>query len=410
MKSLENEQKLKFEIQSTAVSEITNDSGWQGEDVISLDNAVIQEIVADDEKPFYVEFTALYEGLSNNDRHYNQEAVKSCVDAMVGVNMYKGHEEPGTQSWKYREPVGRIVAAKLDEMELPDGKRVLAAKGKAYITEADPKLRSDIRKRMAGSVSILGSAKMVRQVNESTKTVTHLHKPLRSVDFCNPGTGGLSHAGVTAVVSEMAAETLDTEFKEQPMGKLTKEELLTEYKTEITALVGEQIETQVQEIATGRREIAEARVKFDEQISEMTNKVKTAEADRDQWKAKYESERDARIKSDLVVFINAHVAEMKAAEGANAKHIDLALKRTPGTIVNGDLNESKTAFSAALKASLTEVEELAEMIGNAIKPVDAGDKPTKKHVENPGKKVGNALSRILSPNLAEARNKRSPEA
>lgn len=410
MKNSEKEQRLQFELQSTAIAEITNDTSWQGDGVVSLDNSIIQEIVADDDKPFYVEFTALYEGMSNNDRLYSTDAVKSCVDAMVGVNMYKGHEEPGTQSWKYREPVGRIVAAKLENIELPNGNRVLAAKGKAYITEADPKLRSDIRKRMAGSVSILGSAKMVRQMHETTKTVVHLNKPLKSVDFCNPGTGGLSHAGVTAVVSEMAAETVETEIKEQTMAKLTKEELLTEYKAEVTALVGEQIEGQVQEIAAGRREIAEAKVKFDEQISEMTNKVKLAETERDQWKAKYEGERNARIQADLAVFVNEKIAEMKAAEGADGKRIDLAMKRTPVAVIDGDLEASKKAFLTASKAALEEINELAEMIGATGKNVvDTSEKPIKKHTENPGKKAGSSLSRILAANLVESRTKRGAE-
>lgn len=416
------EEQLNFEIQCKLISEIAKPEIWTGKDVITLEDEEIQEITAGDEKPFYVEIVALYEDMSGNSRIYGRDAVNSCKDAMVGVNMYKGHEEPGTEGWKYREPVGKIVAARTDTITLPDGKKVLAAIGKAYITEADPKLRSDIKKKMAGSVSILGRAKMVRQVGETVKTVTHLHKPLKSVDFCNPGTGGLSHAGVTAVVSEMAGATIestaedqDTEDKEMTVKKLTKEELLNEYKPEITALVGEQVEAQIQEIAAGRRKNAEDReafkdekTKLDGQIAEMKTAVQTANAERDSWKQKFEAERDARIASELQVFATAHVAEMKGLDGANEKIIDMAAKRVKVAVVDGDLEKSKIAFSASLKASIEEISELSEMFGGGDpeqKP-SGEEKPKRQHRNNPGKKTGDLLNKVLAPSLLAARDKK----
>ena len=410
---------LKFELQSSLIAEITNTDAWKGAGVVALDSAVVQEITAGDEKPFFIDFVAVYEGMSSNERVYGKEALDSCVDAMVGVNMYKGHQEPGTESWKYREPVGRIVAAKVEQITLPDGSKVMAAKGKAYITEADPKLRSDIKKRMAGSVSVLGNARMIRQANETKKTVTHFHKPLKSVDFCNPGTGGLSHAGVTAVVSEMAAQTTETELREnqdQNM-KLTKPQLLTEYSTEITELVGEQIGQKVTEVANARRELAEekeafkdTKAKLEGEVAEMKTKVTAAEKVGTDWKAKFEAERDARIAADLKVFANEQIAEMKNLDGANEKHIDLALKRVGNiAVVEGDLEKSKTAFSAAFKEALEDVEELAaEMSGGSGGDDDDDEKPpsaTKKHKNNPGKK-STALSRVLSPELKKQRTDR----
>ena len=314
-----------FELQSAAVSECADDSAWAGDDVVKLDDAEVAEIQAGDDKPFHVEFVALYEGLSRNNKVYGPDAIKSCVDAMIGVNMYKGHVEPGTASWKYREPVGRVVAAKLEKINV-GGKDVLAAKGKAYITEGDPKLRSDIKKKMAGNVSILGNARMVRKFGETTKTVTEFHKPLKSVDFCNPDTGGLSHAGVTAVVSEMAATVTETEtdpnatdHEDTKMAKMTKAELLAEYKAEITELVGEQIEEQIQEIADGRRELATERVDMkakleekDGEVAEMKTERDAAVTERDDYKAKFEQERDARIRAEVTAFAAEHVAAVLA--------------------------------------------------------------------------------------------------
>ena len=140
------QQQLDFKLESAVVSECTDDASWAGDDVVRLDEAEVAEMTKSDSEPFHVEFVALYEGLSNNNRKYSKEAIETCVDAMVGVNMYKGHIEPGTSGWKYREPVGRIVAAKIGKINV-DGKETLAAKGKAYITEADPKLRDDIKDR-----------------------------------------------------------------------------------------------------------------------------------------------------------------------------------------------------------------------------------------------------------------------
>ncbi len=415
----QEEQELQFQLQSTVISECTEDAEWAGEDVIRLDEAEVAEMSKCDEKPFHVEFVALYEGLSNNQRKYSKEAVETCVDAMVGVNMYKGHIEPGTSSWKYREPVGRVVAAKLDRMNI-GGEEVMAAKGKAYITEADPKLRDDIKRKMAGSVSILGNARLVRQFGDNHKTVTKMHKPLKSVDFCNPGSGGLSQAGVTAVVSEMDATVSDPEnpVKEpevqMAMAKLTKEELLSEYKPEITALVGEQVEEQVQEIASGRRELAEQRVAFDDEkkaldetVQEITQARDAAVTERDEWKTKYEQERDARISSDLAVFKNEHIAEMKAEDSSKAKLFDVAAKRITPCVVDGSLDKSKEAFIQNFNKAVEEVSELAEMIAGPAE--DVSEAPKKLHDRNPVAQsaTSHKLDDILAPTLLKSRESRS---
>lgn len=415
MKKLQ--ENIQFELLSTAVSECTDESGWTGEGVVSLSEQEVAEITSGDDKPFYVEFVALYEGLSNNQRNYSEDAVKTCVDAMVGVNMYKGHIEPGTQGWKYREPVGRIVSAKLDKITV-DGKEVQAAKGRAYISEADVKLRADIKRKMAGSVSILGNAKLVSQYGDTVKTVVQMHKPLKSVDFCNPGSGGLSHAGVTAVVSEMDAtvsesdtETRETEDQEM-IKKLTKDELLAEYKQEITALVGEQIEDQIQEIASGRKEIAEQRVKLTQEkqtleasVQEMTGKFTKSEKDVAEWKAKYEAERDARIASELGLFANEQVAEMISSGDHDKRVVELAAKRVKSQVVDGDLEKSKKHFTSQLKSAMEEVSEMAEMFGSK----DDTELPTKKRDGNHDDKGNKTkkLSRILSPELNESITKRT---
>ena len=410
------QQQLDFKLESAVVSECTDDASWSGDDVVRLDEAEVAEMTKTDAAPFHVEFVALYEGLSNNNRKYSKEAIETCVDAMIGVNMYKGHIEPGTSGWKYREPVGRIVAAKVGKINI-DGKETLAAKGRAYITEADPKLRDDIKRKMAGNVSILGNARLVRQYGDSHKTVTKMHKPLKSVDFCNPGSGGLSQAGVTAVVSEMDAKVSDSEPLQEievQMVKLTKEELLSEYKPEITALVGEQVEEQIQEIAAGRRELAEQRVAFDdekkaldESVQEMTQARDAVVTERDELMLKYEQERDARITSDLSVFKNEHVAEMKTGDGAKAKLFEVAAKRVTPSVIEGDFEKSKQAFIENFSKAVEEVSELAEMIASPSE--DASEAPKKLHNRNPVAQGASSqkLEDILAPELRKSRESRS---
>lgn len=405
------EQNIGFELLSHNVSEITDKDAWKVSDnVVALSDDVVHEMTKGDDDPFFVEFVGLYEGLSNNDRIYSVSAVKSCVDAMVGVNMYKGHEEPGTQGWKYREPVGRIVAAR-EQMIDVDGKQVLAAVGKAYITDSDKKLRADIKKKMAGSVSILGNARMIRNGNETTRTVVHLKKPLKSVDFCNPGTGGLAHAGVTAVVSEMVVTTIEPETvtEEKMTKKLTKEELLAEYKTEIMALVGEQSAAEIQEIANSSRELARQREQFKDEksamtaeVAEMKNAAKAAQDEAASWKQRYEAERDARFAADLKVYMAEQVAEMKAKAGNDARLVEVASKRVTVKVVDGDLEKSKTALRNSFDAAYAEVAELAEMVaGEAAQPA------RRSHTDNPpARKAGTKLDALLAPNLAESRAKR----
>lgn len=238
---------LRLLCSSSAISEIAvNDEKWKSADVMSVEDSIIQEITKGDEKPFFVELIGLYEGMSSNKRKYTVDSVKSCAEAMLGVNMYKGHEEPGSESWRYREPVGMIVSSRVGTIDVDGRKGVVAAIGKAYISDSDAKLRSDIKRKLAGNVSILGNAKLTSNLNDQHKTVLHIHKPLKSVDFCNPGTGGLPLASVTAIVSEMA------QHEDQEKGtemKLTKEQLLAEYSDVIKAIVGEQISVEISEIA-----------------------------------------------------------------------------------------------------------------------------------------------------------------
>jgi len=419
MKDDEQELKLELQCSSIGIAEIADDNAeWSEEGIVQIDAEQIAEITKGDDKPFFVEFVALYEGMSANSRNYTDDAVKSCVPAMIGVNMYKGHVEPGTANWKYREPVGRVVAAKLGRIDIPGRKGVLCAKGKAYITEADPKLRADIAKRMAGSVSILGNARSVRKLGDSKRDVIKLHKPLDSVDFCNPGTGGLKHAGVTAVVAEMSGQEIETveniqeTEKEKTMPtKLTREELLAQYAPEITALVGEQIDGQVAEINTGRRDLAQSKEDFKDEktvlegkVAEMTTKVTDLETKNADLQKLLDTERDARLGAELKVFADGHIAEMKNLDGANVKLIDMAAKDTSYDVIDGDLEKSKDTFKTALTGNLEKLGKIAEMFGG-----DEGNKPntqTKSHSKNPGKKDKSALSRIMSPELAEAHTKR----
>lgn len=406
------ELELNFQLESLRVAEIVADKDdWTGDGIEQIPNDDLQEMVKGDEKPFFVEFVALYEGVSGNNREYTREAVETCVQAMPGVNMYKGHEEPGTTDWKYREPVGKIVAARVAEIQV-DGRRVLAAKGKAYISEADAKLRSDISKKMAGPLSILGNARAVRELGSSKRTITRIHNPLKSIDFCNPGTNGMPLAGVTAVVREMSGTDPNTDPEEQPngasMGKLNKQELLAEYGSVITELVGEQLEDRVKEMAAEKREIADLRQSIedakkeqDTKIAEMQTQIDDLTKERDEAN-KALGERDAAVlKANLQAFATEHVAEMKDSEDHDTKIVEMAAKDLTPDVVDNDLEKSKTAFKDKLAKAIGKIEELAEMVGG--KHSDDDEKPTRRHQKNPPKgKKGPELNRFLSPELQKA--------
>ena len=402
--------KLDFVLETDKVCEIASDAeDWEGDGIESIGSEMLAEMTKNDEKPFFVEIVALYEGLSGNNRQYTKEAVRSCVNAMVGVNMYKGHEEPGTSSWRYREPVGKIVAAKLSEVSV-DGQRVLAAKGKAYITEADAKLRGDISRQMAGPLSILGNARAVRELGSAKRTITHIHKPLRSVDFCNPGTNGMSYAGVTAVVREMSnpdSKNDPEEPKEQDMGKLSKEALLAEYGSVITELVGEQLTDRIGELAKEKKEYAELKQKLEDsetdhktQISEMEQKVTDLTTERDGLAEQLKKLNDNLLASQLKEFATSHVAEMKKSDDHDENVVEMAAQDLEPVVIDGDLEKSKEDFKNRLANAIKKTEKLAEMFGGNAREAD--DK-TRQHRKNPtknSKKVG--IDRILSADLQSA--------
>lgn len=400
-----------FTLESHGVSEIKNPTDWDSADVVKLEDSVIEEITKDDTKPFFAEVVALYEDTSKNNQKYTDAAVKSCVPAMLGVNMYKGHQEPGTESWKYREPAGVIVASRLGSIKLPNGKTVPAAIGKAYISDNESKLRSDIKRGMAGSVSILGSAQKRVIPGNEVKEVIHINKPLKSIDFCNPNTGGLSHARVVAVVSEMASKD-DDESKEKPMStKITKEELLANHGDLVSEVVSSQVADRVSEIAKQSREIADqkeelkaAKIALDSKVAEMTAANTALTAKVAELTATIASEKRKTLEAQLKIDCDAIVAEMRSKKDANSKLIDLASKKMSISVVGDDLEKSKADFKSRIEAELTALEAVAEMFGGKPK---TETKSTKTHDSNHKSEKGIDISSILSPGLAKARADRS---
>jgi len=399
--------KLDFLLETVSCSEIIADN-WLGDDIESIDESVLSEMVKDDEKPFFVEFVGLYEGMSGNRRLYTKEAVESCVDAMIGVNMYKGHQQPGSESWLYREPVGKIVAARIATIEV-GGKRVLAAKGKAYITEADTKLRSDIKKKMAGPLSILGDARAVRQLGSDERRITHIHKPLKSIDFCNPGTNGMELAGVTAVVTEMSNDG-KTQGKEEDgdMAKLTKEQLLAEYGTFITEIIGEQMDVQVKAVASDKRELSEAKQAFETQkaehdaaIAEMKKEITDLKAERDVIKGKLDKQDEALKLATVKDFAAEAVAEMKKSDDHDEKVVEMASEGIEPLLVDGDIEKSKSDFKNRLDKAVARTEKIFEMAGGKQEDTT----PTRKLTKNESradKKKGPTINDFISPDLVKA--------
>ncbi len=408
------EERLKFILETDHISEISSegDSDWSGEGIHTMSTERIAEMTKGDEKPYFVEFTALYEGLSDNHRLYTKGAVESCAKAMLGVNMYKGHLQPGNEDWQYREPVGQVVATRTAVVEI-EGRRVLVAKGKAYITTADAKLRGDIDRKMAGPLSILGDARSFRELGSNKRTITHIHKPLKSVDFCNPGTNGMALAGVTAVVREMSGND-DPEPKEPTMSnetlRLSREQLLSDYTSEITSIVSEKLNDRISEMATQKQELSDKEVTFkiekkelETKIAEMTTATATLTEECDAAKKEAGELKDKLILADLKVYAIDAIKEMSESDAHDDKLVALASSDLIPEVVENDLDKSKGAFLTRLKSAVERTEKVVEMTGGKIQDPS----PTATHKGN--RKGGTeskggddnklTINDILSPDL-----------
>tara|TARA_R110002126_G_scaffold10482_13_gene47685 strand:- start:459 stop:1718 length:1260 start_codon:yes stop_codon:yes gene_type:complete len=384
----ENKESLKFNLETIHVSEIGAESEWEKDGVVTVGAEHIAEMTKGDEKPYFVDFTALYEGLSGNNRHYTKPAVESCVKAMLGVNMYKGHQKPGNESFEYREPVGKVVAARTATIEI-DGRRVLAAKGKAYITVADPKLRGDIDRKMAGPLSILGDARSVRELGSQKRTITHIHSPLKSIDFCNPGTNGMALAGVNAVVREMSSSG-ETEREEPNMSaetkaRLSREQLLAEYGPEITSLTGDQVAERIAEMAKGKQELADKEAAFEKEKGELTEKVAEMTTANEKLtkeladsKAETLTANGKLVGAELKVYAATAIQEMKDGEAHDERVVEIAAADLTPELVENDLEKSKAAFNLRLKGAIERTEKIVEMTGGKIQEMA----PTTKHTKN----------------------------
>ena len=395
---------MKFETINQTIAEIAkDDKGWDGDDVSRIEDRVIKEMIEGDKDPFFVEFIALHETLSENKNEYTEDSVKSCVEAMLGVNMYKGHEQPGTEDWKYREPVGQVIASKLTTIEV-GGKRVLAAKGKAYITEADPKLRSDIRKKMAGPVSVLGNAKTVRDLQTGIKKVTKINS-LKSIDFCNPGTGGIKTCGVTAIVKEMSSAE---DIEEQTM-KLTKEQLVAEYGAEIKEIAAKYIDEDLKTVADEKKKVAEAQAALEKTKDEVSVKISEMQSLIDSEKKKImdlqaalDSEKKLRLESELKVHVNAKISEMKSGK-IDSRIIDVALENIQANIVDLDIEKSKNDFNSRIDKEVERLNKISEMFSKKDPKEDSSD-TTKKSKNKDGGNRKVTLADIMNKSLAAAAN------
>lgn len=418
MSQTDNDDKkaIGLQCQSTHVSEIVDDGEWGDSDVSTIGEEAISEITKGDEKPYFVEFIALYEGMSNNHRYYTSNAVKTCAEAMLNVNMYKGHIDPSKRSWQYREPVGRVVASKLSKVDLPDKKGVLCAKGKAYISEADLKLRTDISRKMAGNVSILGNAKIVRRPGKTRKEVAQINS-LDSIDFCNPNTGGMKHAGVTAVVSEMSvdgnvadAPNTSNENQERKMtDRLTKSELSAQYPQEIIALSSELVDEKVAETRQEHEaKISEQVAESEAKIAEMQTEIDDLKKQNEDLQVELDKASGDKLVADLKVFAAEHVAEMKKPDGVNPDIVDMAAGEVDIENIDGDFDKSKDAYCKALQRSLDKLTKVAEMFGGNTDDGDgdndSGQTKTKTH--NTNRKSKDGFERFMSPQLVKSRKER----
>ncbi len=164
---------------------------WTGGDVHLLPGVDVSEIAKDDPDPFFVEMTIMREGKGTGKptpKNYLASAVDDCARLAPGLQAYLGHQDPKLRGREYRIPQAKIIASKTEMQTDPaSGRKIKAARAKAYVSRASQDLRTHIREGMAGPVSIDGRA-VLKTRGDQVDVPKMLH--LRAIDFCNPGTEG----------------------------------------------------------------------------------------------------------------------------------------------------------------------------------------------------------------------------
>lgn len=313
------------------VREIAADDATVWPFTIPFDVKEIQKALGggDTEKPMFAEVLVLHEGHSrksdgSKNIHYARKTVEDLAKMLPNTLAYLGHQRDGDVEYEYRVPVGKYVAAKVEERDIKDVGRVACAIGKVYVSSAARDFRTHLREGLAGPVSISGTALFKAQNGQRTNDTLGMSR-LKSVDFCNPGTPGVANAGVTGLVQEIAptVPAAGAAPMADALPRLTRTDLLREFPEVIKAIVDDETkayEKTVKEI-TARAEKAES------SVSTLTTEKKTAE---DKVTEMTKAHKEA---SERATKAEGKVSEMEAAvrlgvvEKAFVKTVDERIKK-----------------------------------------------------------------------------------
>lgn len=378
-------------------------------------------------EPMFVEVLVLHEGHSvktdgTENIGYAARTVHDVAKLLPGAIGYLGHPQPGTEEWKYRTPVARYVASRVERRDVPNVGTVPCAVGKAYISAAAKELRTHIREGMAGPVSLNGTA-FFKAVRGRRTNETVGMKQLKSVDFCNPGTAGIPAAGITGVVREIAGEGGDPTQGDKSMGVETnptirsKADLLREYPEFCQAVINDETAS----LNSTLEEVREQKAKADETVATLQGEKETLEAKVEEMtKAHTEateraekSEKTVRemqnavalgkVKDALQKKISERIEAAKSGENAKAEVAVLEMARDDfaldATVLaekdDENLTLSLKAAESAFDGKVSEVRKFAEKFGTPgsadVKETATGGTVTTKNKGEGGLKYEDLL-------------------
>lgn len=374
------------------VREIAGDEPGTWTHSIPFDVKEIQKALGGgtDEKPMFAEVLVLHEGHSrksdgSKNIHYARKTVEDLAKMLPNTLAYLGHQRDSDVEYEYRTPVGKYVAARVEERDIKDVGRVACAVGKVYVSSAARDFRTHLREGLAGPVSISGTALFKASNGQRTNDTLGMSR-LKSVDFCNPGTPGVANAGVTGLVQEIAptAPAAGAAPMADVLPRLTRTDLLREYPEVVKSIVTDETsayEKTVKEI-TARAEKAEAAVTTltaektaaEGKVTQMTSAHKEATERATKAEGKV-SEMEAAVRLGTVKEAFAKTVETRIKKAKDEKNVAEAsvLEIARGRLVldksvlaaSDDEKQtlSLVAASAKFDSVVSEVREMAKAFG-----------------------------------------------
>nr|DAV53554.1 MAG TPA: Prohead core protein serine protease [Caudoviricetes sp.] len=254
---------------SAVVSEMS-DEAVSG--LISLDDALVDNVVGDDENPMFITMEVLNEGISRNGRYYDLNALQEVSEQINSEHPdgYAGHISKDERSTKVPDAEVIWLGSKLLNTK---GKNRLFAKG--YVLPEAKKRRSYLKRAKAVgknvSVSIYGTAKQVWDKTLSAFRQSGID--IESIDFTRPKSEGVPNGGMGfALTAEMANGNNSNEEVEMNKAEIlqscTKEDLLANVPKDVLADLTKDAVDQAS--AEAKETISEMTSAKDKVIAELT--------------------------------------------------------------------------------------------------------------------------------------------